>query len=227
MLRGIRKASENWLGRTVMGVVMSVLAGRFPLWGINDIFRGFGPHQLAKVRHSEIPVEQFRQTYQDRMQQVGRQLGRPLTPEQARGLDRQVLGEMIVQAGLDQRARKMGLGLSDADIARHITSDPKLQTATGQFDKPKFEFILPNLGYSTHLLVAEHGKKFWPGKFLNSVTADIVPPKAWLDAVNQFQNEERNIEYMALGPAQAGNIPQPTEEQLKKYFDKRKIIFRA
>src|SRR5262249_60056672 len=62
---------------------------------------------------------------------------------------------------------------------------------------------------------------------LDSVTADIVPPKAWLDAVNQFQNEERNIEYMALGPTQDGNISQPTEEQLKKYFDKRKIIFRA
>jgi len=227
MLRGIRKASENWLGRTVMGVVMSVLAGSFAIWGINDIFRGFGRSSLAKIGDSEIPVEQFRQTYQDRMQQVGRQLGRPLTPEQARGLDRQVLGEMIVQAGLDQRARKMGLGLSDADIARHITSDPKLQTATGQFDKAKFDFILRNLGYSEQRFVAEQRQEILRRQILDSVTADIVPPKAWLDAVNQFQNEERNIEYMALGPAQAGNIPQPTEEQLKKYFDKRKIIFRA
>ncbi|MBA0086446.1 MAG: SurA N-terminal domain-containing protein, partial [Acidobacteria bacterium Pan2503] len=155
MLRGIRKTSENWLGRTVMGVVMSVLAGSFAIWGINDIFRGFGRSSLAKIGDSEIPVEQFRQTYQDRMQQIGRQLGRPLTPEQARGLDRQVLGEMIVQTGLDQRARKMGLGLSDTDVARHITSDPKLQTANGQFDKAKFDFILRDLGYSEQRFVAE------------------------------------------------------------------------
>jgi peptidyl-prolyl cis-trans isomerase D len=227
MLRGIRKTSENWLGRTVMGVVMSVLAGSFAIWGINDIFRGFGRSSLAKIGDSEIPVEQFRQTYQDRMQQIGRQLGRPLTPEQARGLDRQVLGEMIVQTGLDQRARKMGLGLSDTDVARHITSDPKLQTANGQFDKAKFDFILRDLGYSEQRFVAEQRQEILRRQILDSVTADIAPPKTWLDAVNQFQNEERNIEYIALGPAQAGNIPQPTEEQLKKYFDERKIIFRA
>jgi peptidyl-prolyl cis-trans isomerase D len=42
MLRGIRKASENWLGRGLMAVVMTLLAGSFAVWGINDIFRGFG-----------------------------------------------------------------------------------------------------------------------------------------------------------------------------------------
>ena len=56
MLRGIRKTSENWLGRTVMGVVMSVLAGSFAIWGINDIFRGFGRSSLAKIGDSEIPA---------------------------------------------------------------------------------------------------------------------------------------------------------------------------
>ena len=30
-----------------------------------------------------------------------------------------------------------------------------------------------------------------------------------------------------LGPAQAGDIPQPTPEVLSKYFDERKVLFRA
>ena len=49
MLRGIRKASANWLGRAVMGVVMGLLAVSFAVWGINDIFRGFGRSTLAKI----------------------------------------------------------------------------------------------------------------------------------------------------------------------------------
>ncbi|HEY1980409.1 MAG TPA: SurA N-terminal domain-containing protein, partial [Xanthobacteraceae bacterium] len=106
MLRGIRKASENWLGRSVMGVVMTLLAGSFAVWGINDIFNGFGQSSLAKIGSTEISTAQFRQTYQDRMQQIETQIGHPLPPGQAQalGLDRQVLGEMIAQAGLDQRA---------------------------------------------------------------------------------------------------------------------------
>ena len=72
MLRGIRKASENWLGRAVMAVVMTLLAGSFAVWGINDIFRGFGNSTLAKIGSVEIPIEQFRQNYQDRLEQISR-----------------------------------------------------------------------------------------------------------------------------------------------------------
>ncbi len=107
MLRGIRKASENWLGRAVMGVVMTLLASSFAVWGINDIFHGFGQSTLAKIGKTEIPIDLFRQTYDDRLQEIGRQLGHPLPPGQASalGIDRQVLDGLIAQAGLDQRAR--------------------------------------------------------------------------------------------------------------------------
>jgi peptidyl-prolyl cis-trans isomerase D len=229
MLRGIRKASENWLGRGLMAAVMTLLAGSFAVWGINDIFRGFGRATLAKIGDTEIPVDRFRQNYQDRLQQIGRELGRPLPADRANalGLDRQVLGEMIAQAGLDQRVRQMGLGLSDADIARRITSDPKLQTSDGHFDRAKFELILRNMGYSERRFVAEQRQDILRRQILGSVSSAVTAPKAWLDAVNQFENQQRSIEYIALGPAQAGDIAHPTDEELKKYFDERKILFRA
>jgi peptidyl-prolyl cis-trans isomerase D len=75
MLRGMRKASSNWLGKTIMSVVMGVLIISFGVWGIADIFRGFGQSTLAKVGHTEISTEQFRQLYTDRLQQIGRQFG--------------------------------------------------------------------------------------------------------------------------------------------------------
>jgi peptidyl-prolyl cis-trans isomerase D len=229
MLRGIRKASENWLGRGLMAVVMTLLAGSFAVWGINDIFRGFGRAGLAKIGDAEISIDRFKQNYQDRLQQISRELGRPLPADRASalGLDRQVLGEMIAQAGLDQRVHQMGLGLSDADIARRITSDPKLQNTNGQFDRARFELILRNMGYSEQRFVAEQRQDILRRQILGSVAADLAVPKAWLEALNQFENQQRSIEYIALGPAQAGDIPQPTDEELKKYFDERKILFRA
>ena len=229
MLRGIRKASENWLGRGLMAVVMTLLAGSFAVWGINDIFRGFGRAGLAKIGDAEISIDRFKQNYQDRLQQISREIGRPLPADRASalGLDRQVLGEMIAQAGLDQRVHQMGLGLSDADIARRITSDPKLQNTNGQFDRAKFELILRNMGYSEQRFVAEQRQDILRRQILGSVAADLAVPKAWLEALNQFENQQRSIEYIALGPAQAGDIPQPTNEELKKYFDERKILFRA
>ena len=49
MLRGIHKASSNWLGRAVMAVVLGLIAVSFGIWGIGDIFRGFGGSTVAKV----------------------------------------------------------------------------------------------------------------------------------------------------------------------------------
>ena len=54
MLRGIRKASSNWLGKIVMATVMGVLIVSFAVWGIADIFKGFGQSSLAKIGKTEI-----------------------------------------------------------------------------------------------------------------------------------------------------------------------------
>ncbi len=229
MLRGIRKASENWLGRIVMAAVMFLLAGVFGLWGINDIFNGFGRSTLAKIGSIEIPIDLFQQTYRDRLTQISHDLGKPLPPQEAAalGLDRQILGEMVAQAGMDQRARQMGLDLPDSEIARHITTDPNLQTLNGQFDRNKFEQILRNMGMTEQRFVAEQRQTALRRQLIDSLSGDLTAPKAWLDVINQFQNELRSVNYVVLGPAQAGDIPQPTDEQLSKYFDERKIMFRA
>jgi len=229
MLRGIRKVSENWLGRIVMGVVMTTLAGSFAVWGINDIFHGFGQGTLASIGKTEISTAQFRQTYNDRLQQIGRQLGHPLPADQASalGLDRQVLGEMIAQAGLDQLAQRMGLGLSNSEISRDITSNPQLQDQHGQFDRTRFEMLLHDMGMTEQSFLATQRQNVLRRQLVDSISSDITVPQAWLDAINQFQNQERGIQYVSLGPAQAGDIPQPTDEQLSKYFDERKILFRA
>src|SRR3979490_22962 len=97
MLRGMRKASSNWLGKIVMAVVMGGLFVSFGGGGSADTFKGFGQSSLAKVGGTEISTEQFRQIYTDKLQQLGRQFGRPLTMDQARafGLDRQVLHATI------------------------------------------------------------------------------------------------------------------------------------
>src|ERR1700749_637642 len=104
MLRGMRKASSNWLGKIVMATVMGILIVSFGIWGIADIFRGFDQSTLAKVGRTEISAEQFRQVFTDRLEKIGRQYGRPLTMEQARalGFDRQVLQQTIAEIALDE-----------------------------------------------------------------------------------------------------------------------------
>src|SRR5262245_10217131 len=126
MLRGLRKASSNWLGKGILATVMGLLIVSFAIWGVADVFRGFGQSTLLKVGSTEIGIEPFRQIYNDRLQQLGRQIGRAITPQQARsiGMDRQILQQVMAEAALDEQTRRMGLGVSDAEVANLITKDP-------------------------------------------------------------------------------------------------------
>src|SRR5215475_4496079 len=175
MLRGLRKASSNWLGKTVMAVVMGVLIVSFGIWGIADIFRGFGQSTLAKVGHTEISTNEFRQIFTDRLQQMGRQFGRPLTMEQARafGFDRQVLQQIIAEAALDEEARRLGLGVSDAETLRVIHSDPNFKGVNGQFDPNRFAAIIRQAGYTEQRYVAEQRRVSTRRQITGTVSAGI------------------------------------------------------
>ncbi len=225
----MRKASSNWVGKTIMTIVMGVLIVSFGVWGIADIFKGFGQSSLAKVGSTEISVEQFRQTFTDRLQQVGRQFGRPLTMDQARafGLDRQVLQTVISEAALDEDARRMGLAQSDAEVMRAIYNDPNFKGPNGQFDGGRFTQIIRQIGYTEQRYIAEQRKVGLRRQIAGTITAGLEPSKTQIDALVRFQNEQRAMDYVKLDAAQAGTIGEPSPEQLAAYYDDHKTQFRA
>ena len=229
MLRGLREASSNWLGKTVMIAVVSFLVVSFAIWGIGDIFRGFGRSTVAKIGRTEITIENFRNLYNDRLQQYSRQFGRPITPDQAKamGLDRIVIGQLIAEILLDERARALGLTLSDAEVSKQIMSDPAFFGANGQFDRFRFEATIRNAGYTESRFVAEQRRRLLRRELAGTISTGLGVPKALVDAVNRYDNEQRSIDYVLLDRAQAGEIPQPSPEELAKYFEERKILFRA
>jgi peptidyl-prolyl cis-trans isomerase D len=229
MLRGIRTASKNWLGKAVMGVVMGLLIVSFAIWGIGDIFRGFGTSKLAKIGRTEIGIEQFRQIYNERLQQISRQIGRPISPDQARalGFDQQLVGQVVAETALDEHARELRLGLSDAEVARRITEDPIFRGFTGQFDRARFEQMIRSAGYTEARYAAEQRRVSLRRQLADSISGDVTAPKSMADVVNRYEGEERSIEHVTLDRARAGDIPAPTPEVLARYFDERKSLFRA
>jgi peptidyl-prolyl cis-trans isomerase D len=212
-----------------MAVVMGVLIVSFGIWGIGDIFRGFGQSPVATVGHTEISLNEFRQIYTDRLQQIGRQFGRHLTPDQARafGIDRQVLQQTIAEAALDEEARRLGLGQSDDQIRQIIMNDPSFKGAGGTFDANRFQAVIRNAGYTEQRYVAEQRKVSLRRQITGTIAAGIEPSKTMIEALTRYQSEQRSIEFIKLEAAQAGTIDPPSPEALAAYFEDHKVQFRA
>ena len=212
MLRGIRTASANWLGRIVMGVVLGLIAISFAIWGIGDIFRGFGRSSLARIGGTEITIEQFRQLYSERLQQLGRQLGRPITlgsgPRRWASTS-SWSAQLIGEATLDERVKALRLGISDAEIVapdhRPIpTSRARPASSTAQ----RFEMMLrnrPDHRAALRRRAAPRDPAAATGRHRSLSGTQL--PKAAIEAADRYQNEQRTIEYVLLDRAQAGEIP--------------------
>src|SRR5262249_53401451 len=183
-----------------LGTVVGVLIIAFGIWGIGDVFRTSGRATVATVGNTEITGEQFRQAYTDQLQQLQRQLGRPIPPEQARafGLDRQLLSKMMAEAALNERVRKMGLGIGDTGLGQRIMQDPAFRGINGQFDQQRFEQTIRAVGYTEPRYVAKLRNDMLRKQLEDSLIAGVTVPRAAIEAFNRYQSEERSIDYVVL-----------------------------
>ena len=227
MLRGIRKASANWLGRTVMAVVMGLLAAQL---------RGLG-HQRHFPRLRPLDSRQDRQHRNlDRAVPAG--LQRPPAADRPPARPSAAAG-----AGRGARPRPAGARRDGRRGRRSISARTRCGSA---FPTPKSSGASPPIRHSrtrhghfdrvaVRAAVAQR-RLHRAALHRRAAAGDAAPadrrlavrrimpmPKAWLDAINQFQNQERSIEYVTLGPAQAGDIPQPTDDELNKYFEDAQV----
>jgi len=225
MLEVLRKNAGGMVAKVFIGLLVI----SFAIWGIGDIFRGFGARDVAVVGSQKIDLEEFRQQYQERLQQVGQQLGRGLTPDQARafGLDRQLLGEIISEAALDEKARAMGLNLSDETLVARIHANPAFRGANGNFDPNRFYETLRSAGYTEARYIEAERRLALRQQMGRALGGDTPAPAVLRDAMRRFENEERSLEFVMLDREQAGDVPAPSASEIETYFNERKAAFRA
>lgn len=224
MLNVFRKGIGTWF---VKGF-MVLLSGSFLIWGIADVFRNFTDTSVAQVGKVKFTQEEFRQAYSDRVRQMGKQMGRVLTPDQARalGLDRRILSDMLSEAAIDQEANRLGINVSNETLAKKIEKSPEFAGPAG-FSHEYFLLVLRSNGMSEGQYIDDQRRQLLRTHLGTSLVADMKLPKVMSEAFRRYQNEERSVDLVTLGTKDAGTIPAATPEQLKAFYEEKKPLFRA
>lgn len=226
VLQTLRKGASGWIAK----IFLLLLTASFLVWGIADVFRGFGATTVATVGSTEISAAEFRNQFLEQIQRIGRNTGKGLTTEQARafGLDRQILNQMVADATLDEEARRLGLAVGDAQIANAIQDNPNFRRpGADSFDPAYFDQLLRANGLTEARFVASEKQRAQRDQIINALGAGIAAPKTLLDALHRYDGELRNVSYILVTAGAAGTLPAPTDEQLKAFFDTHKVTFRA
>ena len=133
---------------------------------------------MASIGSTEITGDQFRQTFTDRLQQLSRQAGRPITPAQAVavGFDQQLLGQLVAEAALDENTRALGLNVSSADVAKRIAADPVFRGITGDFDRSRFEQLIRQGGFTEQRYIADQEKVLLRRQLADALSRGVAAP---------------------------------------------------
>lgn len=225
MLEALRKSATGWVAKLLIGLL--VLS--FAVWGVADIFTGYRGDDVAIVGETPVTIQEYQASLQQEIQQVSRQVGSYLTMDQARslGIDRRVLGRMMAEAALNDEARNLGLGITDAVIADSIRQDPSFQAPGGQFDQSYFQQVIRASGYSEAGYVAQQRNNLTRQMIAEAVGGGMEAPEVLEKAIDRYRNETRSAEYIVVTSAMIDPIAEPTEEELRTYYDENKAEFRA
>lgn len=223
MLDTLRRGASSWVAKGLLGLLVI----SFAIWGVADVFRGYGQGELARVGGKEISVAEFQQSFQRELDLLSRQIGRRLTPEQARafGIDARVLSRLISTAAVDDHARELGLALSDEAVAESIRNDPAFQGPDGKFSRFAVENVARQLGVSEQGLVQLRRRDELREQLTDALTRGIAVPGELVRLFNDYREETRTAEHFTIDPAVAVKLAEPDEAKLKETFEANKQRF--
>ncbi|MEJ0012877.1 MAG: SurA N-terminal domain-containing protein [Bauldia sp.] len=225
MLDGLRKYATGWAAQLLMGLL--VLS--FAAWGVNDVFNGFHSNDVALVGNVPITTVDFQRAFTQSTQALSQQVGRALTPDEARqvGVQNQVISQLVSQATLDNASEKMNLGVSNTELTRVIASNPQFAGAGGVFDRRVLQQLVQSIGYTEDDYIMNQRKQLIRSQLAQAFGGGVSAPAAYLRAVHDYQSEERDISYIPLSAPLAAEIPEPSETDLNTYFAAHKDEWKA
>ena len=226
MLDAMRRGALNWLSK----ILLALLVVAFAVWGVADVFRGYGRGTLARIGNTEISVDEYRQAYQDELGSIQRRMGgRRLTSEQAKllGIEQRTLSRLVGAAAIDTHARQLHLSLSEQGIADIVRQDPAFQGADGAFSQRIFQGYLRQNGMSEGRYVATRRKEEVREQLTDTLLAGLSPPQVLIDLLHRYQAETRVIEFLTPDYGKLIKAPEPDDAKLREYYEQNKRQFVA
>ena len=215
MLNVLRKKAGSW----VVKVLLMLLVVSFAIWGIGDVFFGGAQNPaVARVGSAEISASELTDAFNRSLNSLQQRVGSTIDREQAIqfGLMQQALQGLITRRLIELRARDMGLTVADDTLRQLVTDDPLFQSA-GQFDRDRFEQLLRANGMTEQSYLAGLREDVVRSTLTGSVAGPVAVPRALVDAIYRYRNEQRRGHYVAVPAAAITEVPQPSEDDLAAF----------
>jgi len=222
MLRLMRDHATSWMIKLLLGAIVIV----FVFWGVGSM-RSQRASRVAFVNGEVITVDEYRKAYSNLIEQLRQRYGNRLNDdlEKMFQVKKQALETLINQKLILQEAKRLGLRVSDNELATAIQNVGAFQNA-GVFDGRIYQKVL-----SLYRMTPEEFEFAQRESILSNKLSSFITGSAKVsdqEAMEWFKwtLASVNVDFVRFEPDRYENI-NPSEVEVKAFFDQRKSSYKT
>jgi peptidyl-prolyl cis-trans isomerase D len=222
MLRLMRKQAGSWLIKILLGAIVIV----FVFWGVGS-FRSQRGGRVALVNGDQITLDEYREAYNNLIEQLRRRLGNNLDDDMIKQLQvkQQALNQLIDNKLLVQESKKLKFRVSKKELTDAILNIAAFQSA-GTFDNRLYRGVLDRLRMTPEAFEEAQKNAMLIDKLRTLITSSAkVSDQEALDWYNWI-NASVNIDFVLFDPGHNKDI-HPSDEEIKAFFENHKENYKT
>jgi peptidyl-prolyl cis-trans isomerase D len=215
MLQNIRDKSQGWIAKTIIGVIVALMA----LTGFDAIFRATSTSQdAAKVNGEEITTNELSQAVDMQRRQLVQQLGKDFDPAL---LDEKMLHDSALKGLVDRKLLLQGaadskFAFSEAALDQQILQTPEFQV-DGKFSADRFDQVIRQLGFSRLQFRQMMAQEMLIGQLRAGLAGSAFVTDAQVDAFARLEKQTRDFATLTFKADTAA--VKVTDDEVKAHYD--------
>ncbi|WP_433886608.1 SurA N-terminal domain-containing protein [Pseudomonas vranovensis] len=215
MLQNIRDNSQGWIAKTIIGVIVALMA----LTGFDAIFQATTHSQdAAKVNGDNISQNELSQAVDMQRRQLMQQLGKDFDPAM---LNEQMLREAALKGLIDRKLLLQGaedakFAFSEAALDQLILQTPEFQV-DGKFSPERFDQVIRQMGYGRLQFREMLAQEMLIGQLRTGLAGSGFVTDDQVDAFARLEKQTRDFASLTFKADPAA--VKVTDEQIKAHYD--------
>lgn len=220
VLEQMRSGSDS----TFMQVVMALVVVSFIGW--YAVPQGDRSNVVGVVNGVKILDTEYSRQYSNAMRAAEVRYGRMLSNEEQQQLGEEVRQRLIEDEVILQEARRLGLEVSDAEVARTVVTLPHLRNEQGRFDPELYERFLKRNQYTKADFEERLRKDLLRDKLRTLVfTGASISEPALRDAFVEAETK-LDLTFVRVRPSAFANQVEVTPEERQAWLAENELLVR-
>lgn len=215
MLQNIRDNSQGWIAKTIIGVIVALMA----LTGFDAIFQATSTSQdAAKVNGEEVTQVELSQAVDMQRRQLLQQLGKDFDSSL---LDEKMLREAALKGLIDRKlllqgAKDAKFSFSEAALDQVILQTPEFQE-DGKFSPERFDQVIRQLGYGRLQFRDMLGQEMLIGQLRAGLAGSGFVTDEQVNAFARLEKQTRDFASVNIKADPAA--VKLSDDEVKAYYD--------